>query len=249
MALPPVIVGLYPDVPAFRGVPQLRRSPTPAQIQALAIATAAINGRLWQSVSAAPTWGIYPAGFKQNIAQPNLIDRLLGSFSNPLRPQPEEKANGRAIVPDSIYAFDYRNEYRVSDFPVQQGAFASYNKVATPFDVTLRLVKASTLEGRAQFLTQVDAVLNKLDLYDVVTPERTYRNVNMTRAEITRRSSQGAYFLTEVDVFFRQVVQVAAQYSTTQAATRDAENPSARPSVSQGIVQPAPLPATVADGF
>lgn len=244
MALPPVIVGLYPDVPAFRGVPQLRRSPTAGQLQALSIATAAINGRLWQATAAMPTWGIYPAGLAPTGARGRLIDRLIDT-SNPFSPNKETAANGRVIVPDSVYAFENRNEFKVSDFPVQRGAFASYNKVSSPFEVTVRLIKSSTLEGRARFLQQVDSVLNTLDLYDVVTPERIYQNVNMTRYEVTRRSSQGAYFLAEVDVFFRQIIQVTAQYSASAAATRNAEQPSARPSVSQGIVQPSPLPSTV----
>lgn len=215
MALPPVIVGLYPDVPAFRGVPQLRRSPTAAQLRALAIATAAIRGRLWQSVASQPKWGIF------------------------------NSANQPVLVADSVLNFDNRNEFRVSDFPVQQGAFASYNKVATPYEIVLRLVKSSDLEGRALFLQQLEAVSRTLDLYNIITPERIYEGVNVIRYEVTRRGSGGAYFLTEVDVFFRQIVQVAAQYSTSQAATRNAEQPSARPSVSQGIVQPQPLPSTV----
>lgn len=215
MALPPIIVGLYPDVPAFRGVPQLRRSPTAAQIRALAIATAAIHGRLWQSVASQPKWGIFTS------------------------------ANQPALVADSVHSFDNRNEFRVSDFPVQRGAFASYNKVATPYEIVLRLIKSSDLEGRAQFLQQLEAVSRTLDLYNVITPERIYEGVNVVRYEVTRRGSQGAYFLTEVDVFFRQIVQVAAQYSTSAAATRNAEQPSARPSVSQGIVQPQPLPSSV----
>lgn len=215
MALPPVIVGIYPDVPVFRGVPQLRRSPTAAQLRALAIATAAIRGRLWQSVASQPKWGIF------------------------------NSANQPVLVADSVLNFDHRNEYRVSNFPVQQGAFASYNKVASPYEIVLRLVKSSDLEGRALFLQQLEAVSRTLDLYNIITPERIYEGVNMTRYEVTRRGSGGAYFLTEVDVFFCQIVQVAAQYSTSQAATRNAEQPNARPSVSQGIVQPQQLPSTV----
>lgn len=212
---PPIIVGLYPDVPFVRGVPQLRRSPTAQQIQILAFATAAITGRLWHSTQQAPKWGI---------------------FNSQNRPVCE---------PDSVLDFGYRNEYRVSDFPVQQGAFASYNKVASPFEIVVRLSKSSDLEGRAQFLRQIDDALKTLDLYYVLTPERGYQNVNLLRYEVTRRGNQGAYFLTDVDVYFREIRQVAAQYSTSAAATQNAQQPSAVPAVNQGVVQPAPLPGGV----
>jgi len=212
---PPIIVGLYPDVPFVRGVPQLRRSPTAAQIQALAFATVAITGRLWYVTQAAPKWGIFNA------------------------------QNQPVVTPDSVLDFSFRNEYRVSDFPVQEGAFASYNKVATPFDIVVRMSKGRDLDARANFLRQCDTVLKSLELYSILTPERTYQNCNVTRIEVTRRGSEGAYFLTDVDVYFREIRQVAAQYSTTVAATQNAQQPSALPPVNQGVVQPAPLPSSV----
>ncbi len=243
MARPNIIVALYPDVPFVRGVPQMRRSPTAAQIRALAIATSAISGRLWQAAQSQPKWGVYPAGYQPSSTR-TLREIIVGTRRDDNTP------NGRVIVPDSVLAFDNRNEARVSDFPVQQGAFASYNKVAVPYELVVRLSKGGSLEDRAVFLQQVASVAASLALYDVRTPERTYLGVNVTRYEVTRRGSKGAYFLTEVDLYFREIRQVAAQYSTTEAATRNAEQPAARPAVNQGIVQPEPVPSNLSeDGF
>ena len=217
MAKPPIDVALYPDVPAVRGVPQLRRPLTQNELRVLAFATAAISGRLWQSAKNRPRWGIF-------------------------------NANNEVVVdPDSFLALDNRNEFRVSDFPVQQGAFASYNKVATPFELVLRLSKAGTLDSRTRFLSDIDAALKTLDLFTIITPERSYLNVNLIRYEVTRRGKDGAYFLTDVDLYFREIREVAAQYSTTQAATRNAQQPSARPPVNDGIVQP--IDGAASDGF
>lgn len=213
---PPIIVGLYPDVPAFRGVPQLRRSPTAQQIRLLGFATAAIAGRLWHSSQTAPKWGVF------------------------------NSANQPVVTPDSVLDFGYRNEYRVSDFPVQQGAFATYNKVANPFEIAVRMSKGKDLAARSNFLRQIDLAIATLDLYTIVTPENTYLNCNLLRYEVTRRGSQGAFFLTDVDLFFRQIQQVASQYSTTTQATQNARFPYARPPVNQGIVQPLGLPVSVA---
>lgn len=245
MPMPNIIVGLYPDVPAFRGVPQLVRSPTAEQIQALAIATSAIRGRLWQSAQLQPKWGIFKNGVTPDVSR----RRRLVEFP-PITGRPREDASNAAIIPDNIMALDNRNEARVADFPVQAGAFAAYNKVNVPYELTVRLTKGGSVDDRARFLASIEAAFRSLDLYYVLTPERTYLDVNLTRYEVTRRGVNGAYFLTEVDVFFREIRQVAAQYSTSVAATRNAQEPSARPSVSQGVVQPQPVPESLSeDGF
>lgn len=243
MALkPPVIVGLYPDVPFVRGVPQLRRSPTVQQIQILAFATAAITGRLWQMSRQAPQWGIFRMDdATASTRRRRLFERQGLNFRINL-PGTEEVLGTPVISADSVLDFGNRNESRVSDFPVQQGAFASYNKVAVPFEVVVRLSKSGNVADRATFLQQIDAASKTLVLYRVVTPERTYENMNLIRYEVTRRGASGAYFLTDVDVYFREIREVAAQYSTTVAATRNAQEASAVPAVSQGVRQAETLP-------
>lgn len=65
------------------------------------------------------------------------------------------------------------------------------------------------------------------------------------------RSSQGttadgAYFLTEVDVYFKQIIPVQAQYSTT--LLQNASNPSALPAANTGAVLPqTPAPSLISE--
>lgn len=153
--------------------------------------------------------------------------------------------NQQVLKPDSVLSFDNRNEWRVSDFPVQKGAFASYNKVATPFEISVRFSKGGSQADRKTFLDQIDRIAKTLNLYTILTPERSYTNCNVVRYEVTRRGPEGAFFLTEVDLYFRQIIQVAAQYSTTNADTSNAKDPSAIPSVTQGNVQSADVPPSV----
>jgi hypothetical protein len=51
------------------------------------------------------------------------------------------------LTGDSVIAVDYRREYRISDYPVEQGGFGSYNKVQEPYDVrvTIAVSGKSTL--------------------------------------------------------------------------------------------------------
>lgn len=151
----------------------------------------------------------------------------------------------QVLSPDSIMDFNYRSEFRVSDYPVQAGQFANYNKVTVPYEIPIRMVKGSSLDERTAFVTNCEFVVASLDLYTVITPERTYVGVNPTRLEISRRETAGAFFI-EAEMFFRQIQQVTPQYSSTVSAaanTSNAQLPSAQPVTSLGLVQPLPIPS------
>ncbi len=210
---------LFPVVPKLPGVPQLARAATFVDLILPALGKSAPAGVLWKASQSQPTWGILDI-------------------------------NGvPVLVPDSFLAFDNRNEWKVSDFPVQQGSFASYNKVQIPFEITLRMTKGGSLSDREQFLNVLDDIAGDTNLYNILTPERTYLNVNITRTEVTRRGPQGAYFLAEVDIYFRQIRQVSAQYSAGSVPTANAQNPPAVPAVNQGLVQSTSLAASALSKF
>lgn len=149
------------------------------------------------------------------------------------------------LQPDSIVDFDNRNEWRVSDFPVQAGAFASYNKVTVPFEISVKMTKGGTQAQRSAFLDQLDTIAGDLNLYTILTPERSYLNVNITRYELARRGVGGAFWFNDVEVFFRQIRTVAAQYTTTAAAMQNAQNADAQPPTNTGVIQTQPPPTGV----
>lgn len=219
----------FPNVPNLPGVPQVARSfqfpAAPSPVLGLGLAL----GRLWQAVFAQPQWAIYKSLKIKKAADG--IDEV-----------PVPASRTPVVVPDSFGEFSYRNEWSVSDFPVQDGAFASYNKVANPYDIVLRLYKGGTKEARKRFLDSIEAIAGSLELYDILTPEKPYLNVNVTRFEVMRRGEKGAYFLSEVDLYFREIRQVAATYTTTAVTTENAQNPSAASVLNSGVVQATPFP-------
>jgi hypothetical protein len=207
----------FPDVPKLPGVPQVARSPRFPAAPPPALAIASALGSLWAAINAKPQWGIF------SQVNPNDLEPVL--------------------VPDSILDFDYRNSYVVSDFPVQKGTFASYNKVATPFEIVIRMSKSGTLEDRSIFLANLDVLIKSTNLYSVITPERTYRDCNIVDYSIARRQQTGAYFLTDVNVSIKEIRQITPVYSTAASATANAQNPSALPATNLGKVAPATPPA------
>ena len=209
----------FPNVPDLPGVPPLPRSPGEAIQAVLAIGTPAGAGMLPAvDNSTATTWGVLDS-------------------------------NGNLVVdPDSIINLDNRNEWDVVTMPIQQGAFASYNKVIVPFELSVRMTKGGDVNDRTAFLQSIADIAGDTNLYDIVTPEWVYLDCNITRYEVSRRGAGGAYFLSEVDLYFVQIVQVTQQYTST---TTNAQDPSAQPATNQGNVNPQPVTpaAKAAAGF
>jgi hypothetical protein len=222
MPLPNISKPQYPNVPALLGVPQLVRIALnqPPNYTQLVAQTTKQQALLSAAAMNPPSWGIF-------------------NLSAGLDP---------VVLPDSIYAFDQSQEWKTPDFVLQNGGFASYDKVTLPFELSVRLNKGGSLADRTQMLNAIDAIAGDTNLYAILTPEKTYLNCNIRRTELVRRSKEGAYFI-EVDVFFRQINQVSAQYSISTADTTNAKSPAATPSVSLGNVQPStnvPAAATAA---
>lgn len=206
----------FPSVPQLPGVPQLARpiGALAASIPSIiqALLPKTTVGVLWHATKAAPVWGIF------------------------------DSTGAQVISPDSIMDFGKRAEWRVPDYPIQQGQFASYNKVTVPYEIHVRMVKGSTLEERSQFENDCEFVAESLDLYTIITPERTYVGVNPIRLEFMRKERQGAFFI-DCEMIFRAINQITPQYSSTTSAaasTANATNPAAVPSQNSGLVQPQP---------
>lgn len=102
-------------------------------------------------------------------------------------------SSGKAIItPDTFLGIDYENARRIANFPVEQGSFATYNKVNDPFTATVRMAVGGTVAQRNAFLQALEMLSDSTALYTLVTPEASYKNVNMERYDYRRDSRNGA---------------------------------------------------------
>jgi hypothetical protein len=225
----------FPNVPQLPGVPQLVRASTAVQTAILPVVNAGIAAaRLVAALTSKPKWMIKrsksaeaPVVVEPEIEEDGVLPEAV--VTAPAAP---------LITPDSFLRIGFNNEWDLPSAPLQGGSFATYNKVNNPFDVILRIVKGGSVEDRTRFLDDLATLGNSLQLVDIVTPERTYLNCNITSVQLVREGGEGAYFFAEVDVSFREIRQVEAQYSTAGQTTATAKNPAALPAVNQGTVQP-----------
>lgn len=177
------------------------------------------------------------------------------------------------LTPDSVLSLEWHGEERISDYPVQNGQFASYNKVAVPFDlrmvmtcqglnyvqsalnsVTQSLDQALGQVGlafgqpmsRDAFLKQLDTMLASTDLYDVVTPDKVYQNVNLVSYNHAKKSDEGGTLII-AELMFKEVRESgSAQYSINASTVNHivSNSESAATPVSLGTVIGDPVTAS-----
>jgi hypothetical protein len=145
----------------------------------------------------------------------------------------------KVLEPDSIVGFDYRGEWRVADFPIEEGEFRSYDKVVRPYEVRLRMTKGGDQAARGDFLDKLEEIAASLDLYDVVTPEITYLSANVECYSYARQAQSGVGLLT-VEVSLREIRLAKSPTSTVvQLPTfQNVQTPAAKAVETVGTVQP-----------
>ncbi|WP_347558579.1 phage baseplate protein [Robbsia sp. KACC 23696] len=135
------------------------------------------------------------------------------------------------IVPDSILSLEAKRDWQVPNYPQEEGSFASYNKVQMPYDARVQMTKGGSDAVRSAFLSDVMAMAESLELFDIVTPMKVYRSVNVTHVDYRQTATSGIGLLT-LELWFEEIrVTGSVAFSNTQ-------QPSGAATVSNGTVQP-----------
>lgn len=175
MAMPILSVPKFPDVPNVAGVPALLRKATPV-----------LNG----------------IGYISHVS--NAVDRLFGSQVEETWGIYDSTGKNQVLTPETFLGIDYKNGSRLMDYPLEKGAFETYNKVQNPFEASISMATGGTLADREKLLSDVESLIASLDLYTIITPEVTYQNVNMERYDYRRENHNGTHMIV-VNLHFREI--------------------------------------------
>lgn len=141
------------------------------------------------------------------------------------------------VIAESVVGYEFRNDWTVSDYPVEGGLFQSYDKVTLPFVAKVRFSAGSTEQTRYNLLTSVAAaaavVPGEQPIYFVSTPEYVYQQAVITHYDYRRTAQQGVGLIV-VDVWLTQVVPTAESPMTAGTV----QNPSSAASAQGGQVTP-----------
>lgn len=138
-----------------------------------------------------------------------------------------------AIVAESVVTFEMRQDYVVANYPLESGAFESYDKVWTPFVIRMRLTSQPGAQARATFLADLEAIAENTILYDAVTPDIVYTSVNVVHKEY-RRTAENGVSLIVAELWLQQIMEnVSPQYTNVAS-------PAAAAPVNGGTAQTQP---------
>ncbi len=141
-----------------------------------------------------------------------------------------------ALLAESVISFGFKKEYKISDYPIEVGTFANYNKVDLPYIGMIRMSMGGSTLDRAEFLDKLVELGTSTQLFDIVTPEHVYLNANIVDYDYARTATNGAGLIV-ADIKLMEVRTTAqASFNKTQSTTDTA-------SVNGGQVAPsAPIP-------
>jgi len=144
------------------------------------------------------------------------------------------------LNPDNIISVAYKQDWTMADFNIEEGGFDTYDKVDTPFTNRVRMSSGGSQANRQALLDELDAIAGNLDLYDVVSPERVWSNVNFQGYELVRTSSNGAGMII-IDIVLNEIREDAG---TTFTNTK---SPTATSPKDNGTVQSSSSSSSLAD--
>lgn len=218
------------------GIPQLLVPPVSTALNSLAILA---EGLVWDFLTTDLKWGIYYAGTTDEVSlgQSTNILKQAQSVSG-LNALNQGQLTKSDVYIDSVMAINQRKGSELSNYKLETGSFATFNKVEKPRQITIRLIKAGSEEDRGMFLkwldkraksisTEVSTVNNyPNNLFDIYVPEVNYSNMTLIDYSVTRETKSGVTVII-ADCVFQEVMQVAFTYQT--GSTANSKNPDALP--------------------
>ena len=146
-----------------------------------------------------------------------LTQDLIGEIAPPGSQWGIFSGGGAVISADTVAEFDYKQEWAISDFPVERGAFESYDKVDLPYDARVTFLAGGSEANRSALLSSIAAVAGTTQVFDVVTPEAVYISATISHYDYQRTAKRGLGLLS-VTVWLLQIIVQGDDQSTAQAS-------------------------------
>lgn len=124
---------------------------------------------------------------------------------------------------DSFERFIYLQKNLVVQYPIEQGSFATYNKINNPLNLGVVLTKSGfsinqSLDvmgafSKEKFLDDLDVYVNGVKKVDIVTPSKTFLGFSIESANYTNSVEEGADILI-VTLEIKEIRELIASQDT-----------------------------------
>ena len=110
---------------------------------------------------------------------------------------------------------DITGEYKITQSPVENGSFVSYNKTTSPVTIGLQVAIKGTHDEIMSALTKLEVISEGTDLITIITPDNVYSDFNIVKFQYSRKVEDGLDIIY-CDIGFEEVRQVESQYTNTK---------------------------------
>lgn len=125
----------------------------------------------------------------------------------------------KAFEFDSFAKLGLKTESKVIQSPVEQGGFVMYNKVNTPLELECVLIKRGFPSDLQAYVDALLTYADSTDLVSIVTPDREYQNMNLTKVSFSRASDAGVDLIA-AECAFTEVRQVTVEYTSARVSKK-----------------------------
>lgn len=138
---------------------------------------------------------------------------------------------------DTLIQFEVRAEGYVVSAPIEQGSFASYNKVDSPNYIEVQLAKQGTDDVLQAALKTLDELQTTASKVNFVTPVAEYANYSLESYDFSMTQREGLGVLY-VRLHLIEIREVSAQYSDTKSiSAANVKNPADASTTDRGKTQ------------
>lgn len=152
-----------------------------------------------------------------------------------------------AVEFSRVMKLEMRAEGKVVSTPIEQGSFASYNKVESPVTITAQLAVEGEMGDLQSVVDTLFDLKKNTEKLSFVTPVREYDGFTLEKFSYEQATENGINLLY-VDISLVEIKEVEPQYTDTQApapiTAKGAKNPANASTQDKGKAQAQEPPSS-----
>lgn len=138
---------------------------------------------------------------------------------------------------DALIQFEVRAEGKVVSAPIEQGSFASYNKVDSPNSLEVVLAKQGTDDVLQAALKTLDSLQTTASKLNFITPVAEYENYTLESYDFSMNQRDGLGVLY-IRLHLIEIREVAPQYTDSKSiSSSNAKNAADSSTTDRGKTQ------------
>lgn len=128
----------------------------------------------------------------------------------------DAKTNQQVFDYDTFVQLKVSAKTKVSTFPVENGAFVSYNKASAPYDLKVEIAVSDLADRRHQLIVDLDREKSGIRLFNITSADATYLNYTLEGYSLSF-TRKGGWGIVVATLEFVQVREVSTAYGQARA--------------------------------